>query len=374
MQSFVLKVKNQEPNITLTAFFQSMLENNLVDALLLPQELSSHTAVVHTLVKKPESIVSADLAAPVSLGNTARLVSDLTFTSHEEKVGVVLRPCELQAVIELAKLRQVKLESLVLIGIDCLGTFEPREYCQMIEKGELKTGQWMQLVNSRENLSVTDFGLRKACQICDRICVENVQLSIGWVGVDVDKFLLISIEDSLAPMFKEKLDLEESSDHVEQNDFLRKLQVSKKAAREDILADFYKRVNNIDALLAELSTCLKCQNCRRVCPLCFCRRCVFESELFEHDSSHYLNRAQRKGLIKMPTDTLLFHLTRLVHMGMSCVGCGHCESACPSKLPLSIIFPALASSIQELFDYLPGKDLAEELPVVVFKEVELEPR
>jgi len=195
LQSFILKVKNQEPNITLAEFFQSMLEEKLVDALLLPQESSSHNAVVQTLVKKPESIISADLAAPVSLGNTARLVSDLTFTSHEEKVGVVLRPCELQAVIELAKLRQVKLESLVLIGMDCLGTFKPLEYRQMIEKGELKTGRWMQLANSRENLSVAGSGLRKACQICDRICVENVQLSIGWVGVDVDKFLLISVED-----------------------------------------------------------------------------------------------------------------------------------------------------------------------------------
>ena len=47
-----------------------------------------------------------------------------------------------------------------------------------------------------------------------------------------------------------------------------------------------------------------------------------------------------------------------------------CESACPSDLPLALIFRAVGEKVQELFDYLPGRSLEEELPVATFKEDE----
>ncbi len=74
----------------------------------------------------------------------------------------------------------------------------------------------------------------------------------------------------------------------------------------------------------------------------------------------------------MPSDTLIFHLTRLSHMATSCVGCGMCESACPSGLPVSSLFSLIGSQLQDMFDYVPGKDPEEEAPVSVFKEEELE--
>jgi formate dehydrogenase subunit beta len=72
----------------------------------------------------------------------------------------------------------------------------------------------------------------------------------------------------------------------------------------------------------------------------------------------------------MPSDTLLFQLTRMNHMVSSCVGCGMCESACPSDLSLTLMFRAVGEKVQALFDYLPGGSLEEELPVATFKEDE----
>ena len=57
-------------------------------------------------------------------------------------------------------------------------------------------------------------------------------------------------------------------------------------------------------------------------------------------------------------------------MVSSCVGCGMCESACPSDLPLTLMFRAVGEKVQELFGYLPGGSLEEELPVATFKEDE----
>ena len=73
----------------------------------------------------------------------------------------------------------------------------------------------------------------------------------------------------------------------------------------------------------------------------------------------------------MPTDSLLFHLTRLNHMVMSCVGCGLCQEACPNDIPLFPIFRLVGEQVQRSFDYVPGRSLEEELPLSVFRENEL---
>ena len=74
----------------------------------------------------------------------------------------------------------------------------------------------------------------------------------------------------------------------------------------------------------------------------------------------------------MPNDTLLFHLTRLNHMVVSCVGCGLCSEACPNDVPVARIFRLVGSRVQKTFDYVPGRSLEEELPLTTFKEAELE--
>ena len=79
----------------------------------------------------------------------------------------------------------------------------------------------------------------------------------------------------------------------------------------------------------------------------------------------YYDWAERQGALRMPTETLLYHLTRLNHMVASCVGCGLCESACPSKIPLTTIFRAVGDGVQEMLDYVPGRSLEDELPLLV---------
>ena len=72
----------------------------------------------------------------------------------------------------------------------------------------------------------------------------------------------------------------------------------------------------------------------------------------------------------MPTDSLLFHVTRMNHMTLSCVQCGLCEQACPNNIPLMDIVIPVADNAQAEFKYDPGRDPEEELPLVVFREDE----
>jgi formate dehydrogenase subunit beta len=67
---------------------------------------------------------------------------------------------------------------------------------------------------------------------------------------------------------------------------------------------------------------------------------------------------------------MLFHLTRLNHMVLSCVGCGMCTSGCPAELPVGLVFRAIGQQVQAEFDYVPGRDVEESLPLVTFHEDE----
>ena len=70
------------------------------------------------------------------------------------------------------------------------------------------------------------------------------------------------------------------------------------------------------------------------------------------------------------TDTVLFHLTRMNHMALSCIGCGMCTSACPADLPVGRVFRAVGDSVQATFEYVPGLDPSQELPLITFEENE----
>jgi formate dehydrogenase subunit beta len=121
-----------------------------------------------------------------------------------------------------------------------------------------------------------------------------------------------------------------------------------------------------------LAACVNCYNCRVACPVCYCRECVFVTDVFDHDPAQYFGWAKRKGALKMPTDTLFYHLTRLAHMSTACVGCGQCSNACPNGIPVMELFRTVAHRTQAAFDYRAGVDVDQKPPLTEFKEKEFE--
>ncbi len=145
-----------------------------------------------------------------------------------------------------------------------------------------------------------------------------------------------------------------------------------KEKREKFFERTKEEIGGLENLSTVFSPCIKCHNCRTVCPVCYCRECFFDSPTFDLEADRYLGMAEKKGAVRMPTNTLLFHLTRMTHMGTSCVGCGCCEEACPNGIPLLKIFQLTGDRVQKLFDYIPGRSLEDELPLAAFREDELQ--
>jgi formate dehydrogenase subunit beta len=353
---------------TMTAFLRGLLEKGVVDALLVPRHTPAGDNVVQTLFTDPTKLEGVDPIAPVLPVNSAKLVSDLTETGAVGRLGAVLRSCEVRALIELVKLQQASLDNVVLIGVDCLGTYEMNDYAELVVSGngDLSTD----LLAQAEEGHLTPhegYQFRVACQMCEYPVPQGVDLALGLIGVDTANEILITASDELA----EQLELSPAEMPAARQEAVDGLAAERTEERDRRFAEFRQRVVDMPSLLAEFSRCIRCHNCMVVCPICYCKECIFRTATFDHASAQYFRWANRKGAIRMPTDTLIFQLTRLNHMVTSCVGCGMCESACPNDLPVATIFRAVGQKVQALFDYVPGRSLEEELPVATFREDEL---
>lgn len=353
----------------LRAFLARLLGSQHVDALLVPCALPSGSGVAQALVSSPEMLDAARPLAPVMPVSTARIVSDITRVAPSpDRLGVVLRPCELRALVELVKLQQARLDNLVLIGIDCFGTYRLEDYEGEAEKGISPLERLFERVERGEE----DPLLREACQACEYPSPTGADVTVGLWGVDLEKeFLLLSHTSQGEEMLKGLEPAQNTA--VEKREKAIAEVVERRTENRDRL--FQKTLEDVygpEKLLAALSRCVNCHNCQRACPLCYCRECFFDSPTFEWEVDRYLGWARRRGALRMPTDTLLFHLTRMNHMAACCVGCGLCSDACPNDVPVFPLFRLVGAKTQEVLGYVPGRSLEDELPLSTFREAEFE--
>jgi formate dehydrogenase subunit beta len=355
-RSAVLEVKDGGLAGSVNSFLRSLLERKLLDALIVPLKLPSRNLAAAALVSDPEMLKSANPLAPVMPVSTARIVSSMTKVApSQRKVGVVLRSCELRALVELVKLKQASLENLVLIGVDCYGTYSVADY-------EKFCGETPALAEELIKKGGTDPQLREACQVCEFPTPSNADLVIGLIGVETDKRFLVNAVSPEGERILEALELGEGDGGEAKK---------REAAVSELFGRYQGELSGLDNLLSALASCINCHNCRIACPLCYCKECFFDSPTFEWEADKYLGWADKRGALRMPTDSLLFHLTRLNHMVASCVGCGLCQEACPNSIAVFPIFRMVGDEVQKSFDYVPGRSLEEELPLSVFREDEL---
>ena len=353
---------------TINAFLAELLSKQVVEAILVPITDPSGTTVVQGLVTNPEYLAQADVLAPVMPVNAARIAQAMTrLTPVGRKTAMVMRPCELRAVVELVKLRQISLDNLYLIGFDCPGAYPHKTAAESDSDSN---------AFAEKSLSGGEVaGLRAGCEICEYPSPLFTDLTIGLVGVDRGKNVLLVSGTDKGDELLDGLGLEseaESAAASQRETAVAEVVEKMKKKREDFFAATKEEIGGTDKLATIFGPCIKCHNCRTACPVCYCRECFFDSPTFELEADKYLGQAEKRGAVRMPADTMLFHLTRMTHMAASCIGCGACEEACPMDIPLLKIFQLTGSGVQDAFEYVPGKSLDDELPPTAFREEEFE--
>jgi formate dehydrogenase subunit beta len=355
-------------------FFKELLSKTALEGILVPHELPNGSGFIPSLIIDLDTLSGANALAPIMPVNASKAVSDLTrLKPSKSKLGVLLKACEHRALIELVKLKQVNLENLVIIGIDCPGTYPIQTYSE--DKGNKK-------LNTESLLkSFTKFNdnpeLRGSCQVCEHFAPLNADIIIGLYGLDPKKQFLVGITSDAGEQVLEPLQLNfkgADSEVKKRSAAIAKLTEQRLKLTSLLEKDTQNRIFGLENFLTELSACINCHNCMTVCPICYCKECFFESPTFDLEADKYIKMANRKGALRIPSNMFLFHVTRFNHMGLSCVACGMCEQGCPANIPLLSIYKTVGKKAQEVFTYEPGRSLAEEIPILTFKEDELEPK
>jgi formate dehydrogenase subunit beta len=366
-----LEIQNSAPE-TMADLLKTLMAQNVVDALMVPRRLPTGNNVVQTLVRDPDQLHSIDPIAPVMPVTSSKLAGNVTKLGAAGRVGLVMRSCELRGFVELVKLQQASIDSVITIGVDCLGTYEMTDYARLIAEGVDPTAEALAAAAEGRVAPHEGYQFRAVCQMCEYPTPGfeggyQPDIAVGSIGVDGGELLVKVRDDHLA----ETLGLSPADVPAGRATALARLVSERIAERDRRLAEFGAQVDGLDGLLNYFSTCIRCHNCMIACPICYCPECIFRTPTFDHSSEQYFRWADRKGAIRMPTDTLIFHLTRLNHMSTSCVGCGMCTSACPNDIPVATAFRAVAEKTQAIFDYVAGRNLEEDVPLATFREDEL---
>jgi formate dehydrogenase subunit beta len=331
------------------------LESNL-DGMLVTMNGGDDVRAIPHYVSDIASIDMINPFKPLMEINAASLLPNLVANYPEAKIGAVLRPCEIRALTEMTKHTSLKIDNLLTISVDCLGTLPADEYQWRLERVEKKpppeetssTEPSDEL--AREALQfarqggIIPYRYRSACQVCISPAAQQANINIHILGLPVRQQMLVSVDD---PALAKTIHPENLTDG--KADITLSLQheriLSKMCERHQRTMD---RVNeglgsllpvDVDAVIHQLESCGDCQNCMNACPICSVDR------PHRNVDGHY----DRSGVMRWL---------------VSCAGCGMCEQSCPSHLPISTIFAHIRQQLDQEWEYVPGKSIHDPLPLM----------
>ena len=344
-------------------FLKKAMEKGVFDAVLIPMMVPAGDSFSYVLIKDKSLLRDAVYLPPVMSIQGAKAVSSVTrLGKGNMKIAAIMRPCEIRATVELSKLDQTNLENITLISVDCPGVMPLSEF---INDPKKSTKLFDEAVKAWD-----DKIMRPVCQICDKSSMISGDLHIGTLGAKKDTFFVINNSQKGKNVLY-ALDIKSEDNIGRWKTKVKEISEEKYKKRKKAHNDLKSQIGGLDNFSDAFSQCINCHNCMRVCPVCYCRLCYFDSDKVKLPSDDYLQRAASKGSIRFLPDTTLFHVGRMTHMSLSCVSCGSCEDACPMSIPVAQIFSMIADQTQDLFDYIPGRSLEEPLPLKTYEEDEL---
>lgn len=348
MTTYIVRNKENSSASAVNEAVKEMLSKKLVDAVQVAKATPYSRLPMPTLFTDVEQIDGMDPLAPVSPYNAARQAASVAKYATGKRIAVVLRPCEIRALVELSKLHQCVFDDLVIIGIECRGRMENDDFLGVAEE----------VYTLEETITQT-------CKTCDEFLPVGADITLSVIGMP-EGTIGMSSENEKGEALLSGLDISKGALPAERDKVISDLLENRVAAKEALFNDISEKIKPIEKFQELIGSCLNCYNCRTACPVCYCKECVFLTDIFAHKPEVLFQKAEKKGALKLPTDTSMFHMTRLAHMSHACVGCGHCSSVCPSNIPVADFFRAVSASVQELYKYKAGSDVSENIPYLAY--------
>ncbi len=347
------------PENALKDFLKKLLINEKISSVFSLRKHKNGT-VDYGLISNPEFLDDIVPLYPLMPANAGQLLS--RFTPMEKPVAAIVRPCEFRAFVEMVKREQVRREDFFVITYSCGGVFPlSKNASQIIDE---------KLEDYRKQVKMLEIpeDIRPACKGCEHLYPLEADIFLSIAGEDTHK-LTAYLQSEQAMALSEYWEAESIEAEFEES-FLKPLLIKRKAEKEKLFAEVDTSETGLDGLIDIFGRCIGCHGCNSVCPICYCMLCDFESFNYDYNRQTLEKELAQKGALRLPPDTLFFHLGRLSHMSFSCVGCGMCSDVCPADIPVAAIFKKIGEAAAGMFDFVAGRSVAEEIPVMIYKEEE----
>lgn len=356
-----------------TSLLKYSLESGRVDAVVAVRARDGNRYDgVPVLVNNPDEIVKVAGALHCTSPNIARFLKEYLSGASDQKIAVVVKPCDAKAVIELAKRNQIALDNLLLIGLNCTGTLPSAKAKKMLEDEfgvdpadvvaediednrltiRLRDGTEKQ--RDLAGLEQKSYGRRENCRRCETNIPRMADIACGKWGTQDKNTSFIEICSEIGSAFIDEasqagaIKVEQpSAEAVETR--TRKDETARELAYQCQEEDF----DSLEQMTVDdrfnywfgwFSRCIKCYGCRDACPICYCKDCFLEAD---------------RGFVppgEIPPD-VMFPMVRITHVMDSCVNCGQCQDVCIMEIPLSRLIFLLSQKLGHVFKYEPGIDV-----------------
>ena len=333
-----------DADVALVELIKSALAGGIIGAAMLPLRVPSEDSYAWVLAREPELLDRARPLPPVMPVQGAKALSSFTKRGPAPiETAVIMRPCEVRALRELEKVDQVNLKGIVLISADCAGVLPLGDYLDDPAAGE----EVYESAASVGNLEP----MRPLCAACEFFADAPSDIHLMSFGTEEP---LLSAKTEKGQEFLEELGLDATKIPDDRESVVRELEEKRSANRNSLREEFAPEHTGAAGLVESFASCIDCHNCMRVCPVCYCRRCYYESDKVHLRPEQHLARAEMKGAVKLSPNVLIYHLGRMAHMSTYCVSCGMCSDACPKDIPVGRLMALSAEGSRELFDYVAG--------------------
>jgi formate dehydrogenase subunit beta len=371
-----------------TALLGYALQSGMVDGVVAVRSRNGNRYDgVLTAVTEPDQVIECAGTLHCAPVNVAGYIREYLDGARGMRLAVTCKPCDARAIIELAKVGQIDLGNLILIGLNCTGTLSPGIAREMLEKEcginpgdvvgeEIDDGNLIitRRDGTKQEMDLTaleeqGYGRRENCRRCTVNIPTMADLACGKWGTNGPGYTFIEVcsekgSELIERAAKDGAVVMEPADEAGIQERKEKDRAATERAEEWVRKDLdglrqlpYKE--RWEYWSGYFSRCIKCYGCRDVCPMCYCQSCYLYPE---------------RGFIEggeTPPD-IMFPLVRLAHVGHSCVNCGQCQDACPMQIPLTRLYHMVAEELSLAFGYSPGMRLDDYPPLTTVTREEVQ--
>jgi len=289
-----------------------------LDALVIPQNVKGQKHILTA----PAGLEEVNPFQPLMLMNIVKVIPDVLKEHKDGRVGVLLRPCEMRALNEVAERGAIQTERLLTLCVDCLGTFPEDEFEWRSARKDSEKGLTGEALQFASQGGISAYRYRAACQMCVSPGATGAEVNIGILSLPVRQTVLVEVKNGALdwktltdgtadPVLSKKRDI-----------MLAKLSERHTHTRERVISGLMETLpTDVDALLDQFENCGSCQMCMDACPIC---------------TVEYPRKVEGR-----------YRREDVAAWLASCAGCGMCEQSCPQHLPLSIIFTHVKQQLQQ---------------------------